>query len=90
MNLIFILDDFELSQNINFGHSITVGLKIYFFPSDNKFLLVCALDTSKIQMYVQNETDESEIKFQYAAQLIGHEDWVRGLDFTSDGKEKMK
>lgn len=75
-------------QNINGGYSITVGLKISFLPNNNKLILACGLDTSKIQVYVQNETVESEIEFQCGAQLAGHEDWIRGLDFTFDGKEE--
>lgn len=76
-----------LSQNINVGYSITVGLKISFLPND-KLILACALDTSKIQIYVPNNTAESGTDFHCGAQLIGHEDWVRGLDFTSDGKRE--
>ncbi|KAJ8913600.1 hypothetical protein NQ315_013422 [Exocentrus adspersus] len=74
-------DTFELHQRINFGYSIAVGLKISFLPNDNQPILACALDNSKIQVYVQTGIEN---KFDCGAQLSGHEDWVRGLDFASD------
>ncbi|CAG9763489.1 unnamed protein product [Ceutorhynchus assimilis] len=73
---------FMLRQSFLWGTksnpSLCVGLRIGILPKENKLIIACALDNSKIQIILQNE-ENNWIKY---TTLSGHEDWVRGLDFT--------
>lgn len=84
---IYIFIDFVLSQSFLYGRkdnpNLSVGLRLGEFPTENKLIIACALDNSKIEVIIQTEDDENWIKCKT---LNGHEDWVRGLDFTNDGK----
>lgn len=51
----------------------------------NCLLLACGLSNSKIQLYL-NDFSSSNSFFVPSHSLIGHEDWVRSLDFISEGK----
>ncbi|EFA10370.2 putative elongator complex protein 2-like Protein [Tribolium castaneum] len=76
-------DDFTLIRDIKGGHSICVGVRIAFFPQKESLILACAMDNSAIDLYVE------ENEFAHCHTLKGHEDWVRGLDFTTDGKDLL-
>ncbi|XP_023017207.1 elongator complex protein 2 [Leptinotarsa decemlineata] len=80
-------DKFICSQTVNLGYNISVGIKLSFLPDTDEILLACALDNSKIQLYV--ETSDADFKMESSCQLAGHEDWVRGLDFTVDGADLL-
>ncbi|KAJ3642069.1 hypothetical protein Zmor_024887 [Zophobas morio] len=71
-------DGFALSQNINNGYSICVGVRISRFPHTDGLILACAMDNSKIDLYIEDG------EFSHSLTLKGHEDWVRGLDFTTE------
>ncbi|CAG9860297.1 unnamed protein product [Phyllotreta striolata] len=78
-------DNFTMTQSIDFGYHIAVALRVTCLPNSDEVLLVCALDDSKIRVY--NEKQQDPIEFENSAQLMGHEDWVRGLDFTIEGDD---
>lgn len=52
--------------------------------------MACAADDNKIHMFVEIQATETETKpdhsFQKVHVLVGHEDWVRSLDFMLVGK----
>ncbi|RZB40823.1 elongator complex protein 2 [Asbolus verrucosus] len=73
-------EEFCISQTLNYGYSICIGVRISFLPSTDTLILACALDNSNIELYVEDD------QFNLSTTLKGHEDWVRGLDFTVDDK----
>lgn len=85
MIVIYFSDEFERIQTIYFDYNIAVGLRLYIIPTTNELIFGCCLNNSKISIYFQEST---EGKFQSSVTLSGHEDWVRSLDFTNDGKCK--
>lgn len=72
-------ETFNLLQTIDLGLSVSVGVAISLLPGLDTVIIACALDNSTIDLYVQEQ------EFQKLGTLKGHEDWVRGLDFTNDG-----
>lgn len=47
--------------------------------------MACGRDTANIELYL-HELNCSEQDVQLVATLKGHENWVQGLDFTTDGE----
>jgi elongator complex protein 2 len=76
----FPSEEFVIAQVINTGYSICVGVRMSFLPYLKIMILACAMDNSNIDLYV------AEGQFNHSLSLKGHEDWVRGLDFTVDDK----
>ena len=54
-----------------------MGVRISRFPHTDGLILACAMDNSKIDLYIEDG------EFSHSLTLKGHEDWVRGLDFTT-------
>ncbi|CAG9817395.1 unnamed protein product [Phaedon cochleariae] len=81
------LDSFSCSQTINLGYSIGLGAKLAFLPNSNELILACSFENSKIQLYI--EKNHHDLEFEPSCLLAGHEDWVRGLDFTQDGDDLL-
>ncbi|XP_050345010.1 elongator complex protein 2 [Nymphalis io] len=61
-------------QTINLHSGLCLTLHAHILPITNKPILFCALDDHKIHIF--SEEDE----YHRVHILIGHEDWVRGLD----------
>jgi len=72
-------------QTIDFDNLICLSLKITILSHTNCFLLACGLSNSKIQLYISDFSNGNSV-FVASHSLIGHEDWVRSLDFISEGK----
>lgn len=45
--------------------------------------MACGRDTSKVELYARSSEKNSD--FKLALRLDGHENWVPGLDITTDG-----
>ncbi|XP_076360831.1 elongator complex protein 2 isoform X2 [Tachypleus tridentatus] len=67
-------------QTVSFGNAFALNVKLTLLPGTTAPLLAVARDTGQIQLFVQ---DSKEL-FSCVHSLIGHEDWVRGLDFCID------
>ncbi|CAG9826810.1 unnamed protein product [Diabrotica balteata] len=78
-------DDFVLNQTLSFGFHIGLSLRLTYLPNSDELLLACALDDSKIHIFSESKSDN--LQFEEGTKLAGHEDWVRGLDFTKDGDD---
>lgn len=63
---------------------ICFNVKLYTMPNE-AVLLAFATDDDKIHLYCEN----SEKSFESVWTLTGHEDWVRGLDFTTDNGDVL-
>lgn len=60
-------------------------------------LLSCAADDAKIHLFAENSSTDDccamegdlkvhAMRFVRVESLVGHEDWIRAMDFTLDGK----
>ncbi|CAK1582338.1 unnamed protein product [Parnassius mnemosyne] len=63
----------SLKQTINLNSGLCLTLHAHIFPKVNKPVLFCALDDHKIHLFAGEE-------YHRVHMLMGHEDWVRGLD----------
>lgn len=84
MNYLFS-DKSQCFQTIDFDNILCLSLKLTILPHSNSLLLACGLSNSKIQLYI-NDFGNINSEFVASYSLIGHEDWVRSLDFISESK----
>ncbi|KAM3961817.1 elongator complex protein 2 [Aphomia sociella] len=63
----------NLKQTINLHSGLCLTFHAHLLPVVNKPILFCALDDHKIHIFAGDE-------YHRVHTLIGHEDWVRGLD----------
>ncbi|XP_041977572.1 probable elongator complex protein 2 [Aricia agestis] len=63
-----------LTQTINLHSGLCLTLHAALLPISNQPLLFCALDDHKIHVFAKID------EYHRVHMLIGHEDWVRGLD----------
>lgn len=61
-----------------------MSLKTCILPETDRLLIVSGLENNKIAMYIQEDSPGS-LNFIPSGSLEGHENWVRGLDFKTDG-----
>jgi len=78
-------DTSQCVQTIDFGSVLCLSLKMTLLSNTNCLLLACGLSNSKIQLYL-NDFSNGDSVFLPSHSLIGHEDWVRSLDFISEGE----
>lgn len=71
-------------QTISLGDGLCFAIRMCRLPDTEAILMAVATDDDKIHLYC--ERDDSD--FGEVERLIGHEDWVRGLDFIVNGKSK--
>ncbi|KAG1652368.1 Elongator complex protein 2 [Nymphon striatum] len=67
-------------QIIDCKRGFALNLKFFVLPVSNALVLACAGEDSAISLYSMNENDQ----FDLVLKLPGHEDWVRGLDVTTN------
>lgn len=71
-------------QTISLGNGLCFSIRMCRLPDTEAILMAIATDDDKIHLYCeQDDSDFSEVD-----RLIGHEDWVRGLDFIVNGESK--
>ncbi|KPJ00191.1 putative elongator complex protein 2 [Papilio xuthus] len=63
----------SLKQTINLNSGLCLTLYAHNLPAVNQPVLFCALDDHKIHIFAGEE-------YHRVHMLVGHEDWVRGLD----------
>ncbi|RVE43314.1 hypothetical protein evm_012018 [Chilo suppressalis] len=63
-----------LKQTISLNSGLCLTLHVHLLPVVNKPVLFCALDDHKIHVFAGDE------EYHRVHTIIGHEDWVRGLD----------
>ncbi|XP_049859581.1 elongator complex protein 2 isoform X1 [Schistocerca gregaria] len=80
------------SQTVNFGSGFCLCARICILPSTSDILIACATDDTKIHLFADKQYEEICISpkenetllshFVKVDSLIGHDDWVRSLDFA--------
>ncbi|XP_037364539.1 elongator complex protein 2 [Talpa occidentalis] len=69
-------------QTLNFGDGVTLTLCLSFLSDTNVPILACGDDDCKIHLFVQQND-----QFQKVLSLCGHEDWIRGVEWATFGKD---
>jgi elongator complex protein 2 len=87
-----ISDDVICLQTLSFGSGFCLCVRLCFLPGTDVVLLSCAADDAKIHLFAESTSSAVEGALKvYAKQfvkvdsLVGHEDWIRAMDFTLDG-----
>lgn len=75
-------DEFINFQTLNLKTGLCFALKMILLPGTDNILLAIATDDEKIHLFAEN--GDAERNFVKVDSLIGHENWVRGLDFVED------
>jgi WD40 repeat protein len=92
--LVFISDEAICLQNLSFGSGFCLCVRLSFLPGTQVLLLSCAADDAKIHLFAESAGGEMDgnlnvhtKKLVRVDSLVGHEDWVRAMDFTVDGND---
>ncbi|KAM9385150.1 elongator complex protein 2 [Pholidichthys leucotaenia] len=74
----------ECLHNLSFGSGFMMDVALALLPGSRVPILACGGDDSRVHLYVH-----ADGQFQKAMSLQGHEDWVRGVAWTSTGGELL-
>ncbi|PNF19329.1 putative elongator complex protein 2 [Cryptotermes secundus] len=84
-------DDVICLQTLSFGSGFCLCARLCFLPGTDIVLLSCAADDAKIHLFaesisnaIQGPLKEYAKQFVRVDSLVGHEDWIRAMDFTLD------
>ncbi|XP_019395716.1 PREDICTED: elongator complex protein 2 [Crocodylus porosus] len=69
-------------QTLQFGNGFVMDVCLSFLPGSDVPVLACGGDDCKINLYVQQNG-----QFQKMIILHGHEDWIRGIEWTVCGED---
>ncbi|XP_069769740.1 elongator complex protein 2 [Narcine bancroftii] len=67
----------ECIQTLSFGNGFMMDVALALLPGSDAVILACGGDDSNVYLFVQ----EGE-QFQKIHSLVGHEDWVRGVEWA--------
>lgn len=76
-------------QSLTFGTKLPIEACFTFLPGTNLPLLAVAIENSTIELYVTDSNIVTKSKFVKAQVLIGHEDWIRCMDFSCDADNSI-
>lgn len=69
-------------ETLTFGRKLPIEACFSFLPNTDLPLLAIATENSTIELYVTNSNVVEELHFIKVQVLIGHEDWIRCMDFN--------
>ncbi|XP_056376891.1 elongator complex protein 2 isoform X2 [Hyla sarda] len=72
----------ECLQTLSFGNGFVLDVCLSVLPSSGVPVLACGGDDSRVHLYVKQDG-----QFQKTQVLHGHEDWVRGVEFATNGQD---
>ncbi|CAH1244984.1 ELP2 [Branchiostoma lanceolatum] len=72
-------DEVTCLQTVSCGNSFALDLALYTLPTTSVPVLACGWDDDRIHLWVRQGEG-----FREVATLKGHEDWVRGVEFTAN------
>ncbi|XP_075166545.1 elongator complex protein 2 [Haematobia irritans] len=70
---------------LNTGFCFTLRLSV--LPKSEKILLAFSADDETVALWTEEDGDKHKLKPIH--KLVGHEDWVRGLDFVREGDDLL-
>ncbi|KAI8489685.1 Elongator subunit elp2 [Branchiostoma belcheri] len=71
-------DEVTCVQTVSCGNSFALDLALSTLPTTSVPVLACGWDDDRVHLWVRQGED-----FREVATLKGHEDWVRGVEFTT-------
>ncbi|CAL7943550.1 unnamed protein product [Xylocopa violacea] len=71
-------------QALTFGKELPIEACFSLLPNTNLPLLAVATENSTIKLYVTKSNCIDESNFVKIQTLVGHDDWIRCMDFTCD------
>nr|XP_044991190.1 elongator complex protein 2 isoform X2 [Jaculus jaculus] len=71
-------------QTLNFGNGFVLTVCLSFLPNTDVPVLACGDDDCKIHLFVQQDD-----QFQKVLVLCGHEDWIRGVEWATFGRDLL-
>nr|CAD7458433.1 unnamed protein product [Timema tahoe] len=79
-------DTMLCTQILGLGSGLCLSLSLGLLPASQALLLACGTDDSRIQLFAENNEsgDQGPTEMVKVDSLMGHEDWVRALDFATD------
>lgn len=77
-------NEYTVVDTIDLGTGFCFALKFAILPqTTDQILLAYATDHHHVDLVCQQTDDNGKRKFTKVGTLIGHEDWVRGIDITT-------
>ncbi|XP_050596608.1 elongator complex protein 2 [Bombus affinis] len=77
-------DNVKCLQTLTFDKKLPIEACFSFLPNKHLPLLAIAIENFTIELYVTNCNIIEESYFEKVQVLVGHEDWVRCMDFNCD------
>ena len=77
--------EFKDFQILNLKNGFCFAIRMCALPNTDTILMAVATDDDKIHLYCDTVNEAGARAFMKIETLLGHEDWVRGLDFVNDG-----
>lgn len=78
------IDRYTVIDTIELGNGFCFALKFTILPQSNgTVLLAYATDQHNVNLVCEQVTSDGKRTFTKVGTLIGHEDWVRGIDITT-------
>ncbi|GAB1301509.1 Elongator complex protein 2 [Apodemus speciosus] len=69
-------------QTLSFGDAFVLAICLSILPGTNVPILACGDDDCRIHLFVQQSN-----QFQKMLSLCGHEDWIRGVEWATFGRD---
>lgn len=69
-------------QTLSFRDGFVLSVCLAILPGTNVPVLACGDDDCRIHLYIQQDD-----QFQKALSLCGHEDWIRGVEWATFGRD---
>ncbi|XP_041105033.1 elongator complex protein 2 [Polyodon spathula] len=74
--------EIQCVQTISFGNGFVMDVSLALLPGSSVPVLACGGDDCKVHIFIQQSG-----QFQKVLSLHGHEDWIRGLEWTVHGED---
>lgn len=80
----------ECKQTLLLNSGFCFTLRLTLLPKSEQVLLAFTADDESISLWAEETKHQDEdFKFQPVHKLLGHEDWVRGLDFVREDDDLL-
>ncbi|XP_073239641.1 elongator complex protein 2-like [Porites lutea] len=74
-------DKFTCLQTLSFGKGFILAVAVSILPGTVVPVIACGGEDSKVHLFTQKYD-----KFVKVQSLLGHEDWIRGVEFTKEDR----
>ncbi|XP_059615061.1 elongator complex protein 2 [Phlebotomus argentipes] len=74
-----------VKETLNLGKGFCLAIRMAQFLNTESLMLLVATSESRVNLYI--DSDQEKGKFELKKTLVGHSDWIRGIDTSSDGQQ---